>query len=121
MRTAAAVSPRTRIINSIARGRFGSNLLTATHRNKPPKHKLSMSNKVRILLDMHLRHFVKTLLLFNRLRSAFAHEEVLEDKHTLLTLGSWSWGTADATRRPLIGTALDFDDMIDRFAFRAGG
>ena len=64
-----------------------------------------------------------TLLLFERLHSAFAHQEVLEDKLTLLTLGSWKWGTAGLTRRPLVfgvGTALDFDEMIDCLALRAG-
>jgi hypothetical protein len=35
-------------MSKIASGRFGSNLLTTTHRNKPAKQKVSMSNEVRI-------------------------------------------------------------------------
>jgi hypothetical protein len=48
VRTAAAGTPRTGNISKIASGRFGSNLLTTTHRNRPAKQKVSMSNEVLI-------------------------------------------------------------------------
>ncbi len=54
-------------MSKIARGRFGSNLLTATYKNKAAKHMANMYNNI------NLRHLTITLLLFERRHSAFAH------------------------------------------------
>jgi hypothetical protein len=65
LRTAAAVMPRRRIMSKVASGRFGSNLLTTTHRNKPAKQKVSMSNEVRCRTSICV---ITVLMIMSKLR-----------------------------------------------------